>query len=110
MTERGEQLHATAARQIAELIDLMAKADEATLRLRCPGRAKLGDGSVAACAQHTTDNYKRIAAFVQTSDRMSSGPGAPQHADGYTADNINVRALVEQLLASRETLGRTGEL
>src|SRR4030081_170740 len=118
MTARARQLNATADGQIAELIGLMSTLDEATLRLPCPGREKLGDGTVAACARHTADNYRRIAAFVPTSDRMASGheptprgghrmprflralghglaepaehgPGAGQHTDQYTADNID---------------------
>ena len=138
MTERGQQLHATADRQIGGLIDLMSTLDETTLRLPCPGREKLGDGTVAACARHTADNYQRIAAFVQTSDRMSGahaptqngghriprflralghgpadhaehGPGAGQHADQYTADIIDLNAVAKQLSASRETLGQIAE-
>src|SRR3979411_558318 len=73
MNERGTQLQETANGQISELIGLISTRSEATLRLPCPGREKLGDGTVAACARHTADNYQRIAAFVQTSDRMSSG-------------------------------------
>jgi hypothetical protein len=72
MTERGKTLHATADDQIAELTALISTVDEAALRLPCPGREKLGDGTVAASAQHTADNYRRIAGFVETSDRMSA--------------------------------------
>jgi hypothetical protein len=73
MTERAKQLHATADRQIAELIALITTLDEATFRLPFPCREKLGDGTVAASARHTADNYQRIAGFVHTSDRMSEG-------------------------------------
>ena len=139
MTERGKQLHATADGQIAELIALISTLDEAALRRPCPGREKLGDGTVGASARHTADNYERIAGFVQTSDRMSGAhgpaqrrrsshpsvpasdrprtadhaghdPGAGQHDGGYTADTIDVGAVVEQLSASRDTLGRVAEL
>jgi hypothetical protein len=139
MTERGKELHATADGQIAGLIDLMLTLDEATLRLPCPGREKLGDGTVAAAARHTADNYQRIAAFVQTSDRMSraqeptqndghripgffrtlghgpaehagQGPGAGLHDDSYSAKNVYPGAVVEQFSASRDTLGRIAEL
>jgi hypothetical protein len=71
MSERGQQLHATADQQIAVLIDLLATLDDSTLRLPCPGREKLGEGTIAASAQHTADNYRRIAGFVETSDRMT---------------------------------------
>jgi len=133
MTERGQELSATVERQIAELIDLLARLDQTALRRPCPGREKLGDGTIGAAAQHTADNYKRIADFAQTSDRMSAahdghriprflralghGPqnhadhehGATQHDNGYRADNVDVDAVVEQLNASRNALGRIAE-
>jgi hypothetical protein len=120
MTERGKQLHTTADRQIVELIALMSTLDEANLRRPCPGREKLGDGTVAAAARHAADNYQRIAAFVQTSDRMSDAhepdsgqhhePDAGQHHGEYTVDNTDPGALVEQLSTSRATLARIAEL
>lgn len=139
MTERAQELSATADRQIGELIGLLSTLDHAALRRPCPGREKLGDGTIGAVARHTADNYQRIAAFVQTSDRMSArhqpsqqgghriarflralghGPqdhaprdhGADRHDDGYTADNIDLDVAVEQLKTSRDTLGRIGEL
>lgn len=139
MSERGNQLHATTDQQITELIDLISTMDEAALRRPCPGREKLGDGTVGASARHTADNYRRIADFVHTSDRMSGeyrpaqhgghriprflraighgpadhvehDPDAGQHDTEYTADTIDVGALVGQLAASRGTLGRIAEL
>ena len=133
MTERGEQLYATADGQIAELIGLTSTLDDVTLRLPCPGRKKLGDGTIAACVRHTADNYQRIAAFVQTSDRVSGahptqpggqpiprfdrpadhtehGARADQHDDQYTAGSIDRDALIKQLTASRETLSRVAVL
>ena len=138
MTERGEQLCATADGQIAELIAIISTLDESTLRLPCPGREKLGDGTIAACVRHTADNYQRIAAFVQTSDRSSGahptepgghrsprfvralghgpadhtehGPGADQHDDQYTAGDLDLDALVKQLTASRDTVARVAVL
>ena len=139
MTERGKQLHATADGQIAKLIGLMSTVDEASLRLPCPGREKLGDGTIGAAALHTADNYERITAFVQTSDRMTAAHqpathgghriprflrarghglqdhaprdhGADGHDNGYTADDIDLHAVVERLGASRDALGRIGEL
>jgi hypothetical protein len=74
MTERSTQLHATADRQISELIALTSTVEPAALRLPCPGRETLGDGTVGASMRHTADNYQRIAAFTQTSDRMSAAP------------------------------------
>jgi hypothetical protein len=139
MTERGQELHATADEQIADLLALVSTVDEAALRLPCPGREKLGDGTVGASVRHTAENYQRIAGFVQTSDRMSGahaptpngahriprflraighgpadhaehGPGAGQHDDQYTAGNIDLTAVVTELSASRDSLGRIAEL
>lgn len=137
MSERGKQLHATADRQLAELIGLVATLDDTTLRLQCSGREKLGDGTIAASAQHTADNYQRIASFVETSDGMTRGrepnghgghrvprflrslghrpPGHAEHRHAessgahynqYTADNIDLHALLGQLDATRATLTR----
>lgn len=50
--------HETANRQLAALIGLFSTRDEAVLCLPCPGREKLGDGTVAAIALHTADNYR----------------------------------------------------
>jgi hypothetical protein len=130
MTERAEQLRATADGQIGDLIALISTLDEAALRLPCPARETLGDGTIAASVRHTAVNYERIAAFVQGSDRMSSahgpapqgapriprfvrafghgpadharrGPGVGEDQHQYTAENIDLRAVVNQLSASR---------
>jgi len=139
MTERGGELHATADRQVAELVDLVSSVDDATLRMPCPGREKLGDGTIGASAWHTADNYQRIAAFAQTSDQKSGAleparhgghriprflraighgpsdhpehdPGPGRHDAEYTAHTIDLATLVEQLSATRDTLGRIAEL
>ena len=64
MSERGIKLLETADGQIRDLIDLFSMSGDAALSLPCPGREKLGDGTVAACAWHTADSYDRIAAFI----------------------------------------------
>lgn len=83
MSERAEQLHATADQQIAGLIALVSTLDETKMRLACPGREKLGDGTIATAAQHTADNYQRIADFVQTSDQMT-GAEEPNGRAGHS--------------------------
>ena len=139
MSERAQQLQATSDGQIADLIGLISRLDEITLRRPCPGREKLGDGTVGACARHAADNYRQIATFVNASDQVSApqdqahpgarqaprllralgqsradraahDPGAGQHDDGYTADNVDLGTLVKQLSAARDTLGRIAEL
>jgi hypothetical protein len=139
MTDRGMQLHATADGQITELLALISTLNAETLRLPCPGREKLGDGTIAASLRHTADNYQRIAAFVQTSDRMSDkhamagagahrvprflralGHGPPDHSDyapdggahqdQYTTSDIDLNRLAEQLSTTRDALGQIAEL
>jgi hypothetical protein len=79
MTERGRALHVAADEQIAELTAVISTVDEVGLRLPCPGREKLGDGTVGASVRHTPDNYQRIVAFVQTSHWMSGAHQPGQH-------------------------------
>jgi hypothetical protein len=139
MTERADQLHATADEQIAQLIDLASSLDGTSARLPCPGREKLGDGTVAACAQHTADNYQRIAAFVKNSDQVSGahtpgrrsehsvppivrrlrhgptrktphGAGIAGHDTQYTADSVDLKAVVQKLSDSRAALQRIAQL
>ena len=140
MTERTSQLRATADEQIGELLNLVSTIDEATARRPCPGREKLGDGTVAANARHTADNYQRIAAFLSETDRMAAGhapgrdrphrmpralrilghrPPHTEHGSGgdrgqhdapYTADNADLGALLEQLGTTRDALARAADL
>ena len=118
MTQRGTQLQETANRQIDELIGLISTRGEAALRLACPGREKLGDGTIAACAMHTADNYHRIARFVQGQRRgghIRSGKvlhrhGEDKHQDDYRADNIDVPALHDRLSAGRAALSVLADL
>jgi hypothetical protein len=73
MSERATQLHQLADRQLSELIDLLSTRDEAALSLPCPGREKLGDGTVGAVAMHTADNYVRVAGFIAGNATAPSG-------------------------------------
>jgi hypothetical protein len=72
MSDRAAQLLATADGQISELIGLLTEGGEEALRLPCPGREKMGDGTVGACALHTADRYQSIAGFLRIA-RMSRG-------------------------------------
>jgi hypothetical protein len=137
VTERANQLHLTADRQIAELLGVISTLDEDTSRLPCPGREKLGDGTVAACARHAADNYERIAAFVISGDRMSDEPfengghrkprfarsrghGPQAHDDHgserafhdgpYTAGSTDLALVARQLSTTRDTLRQIAAL
>jgi hypothetical protein len=77
MGERGAQVLDMADRQISDLIELLSTAGDAALKLPCPGREKLGDGTVGATASHTADRYHQIAEFLKTTvdGRRAHMPG-----------------------------------
>jgi hypothetical protein len=108
MSQRAGKLHDVADAQIAELVDLVSSLDTTTLGIRCAGREKLGDGTVAALAQHTADSYQRIATFLCVSGCRGSGVGH----DGrrYTVAAVVPEALLEQLANSRATLTQIADL
>ena len=130
MSGRGAQLFQTADEQISDLIALLGTADQAALRAPCAGRAKLGDGTVAAIAMHTADNYHRIAEYLSGTPQPSShkperrhripafvgahsSRGGPGHSDGgaaYRSDNIDPRILLERLATARSRLRPLAEL
>jgi hypothetical protein len=133
MSQRAEQLHASADQQIGGLIDTLATVDAATLRRPCARREKLGDGTIGAFAAHTADNYRRIGTFVATSDRMSArhrpqanrghqipsllrrlghtppddsehAVGGRGHNAGYTADSTSPPEIIQRLATARKEL------
>jgi hypothetical protein len=103
MSERGVQLLQTANGQISELSALLSTLGEGTLSLPCPGREKLGDGTVAACASHTTDSYARIAGFVY-------GRNAGTHGGDYRTDSVDLQHLLARLSGARRALSTLGDL
>lgn len=118
MNDRGAQLLNTANEQISDLIGLISTRGAVALRLSCPGREKLGDGTVAACALHTADNYHRIAGFVEGQrngghHRMASlrhGHADHTHQDDYRAGNVDLQALLNRLAAGRTALSALADL
>ncbi len=84
MSDRASQLHQIADQQVSELIELIKTREKAALALPCPGRSKLGDGTVAACASHSAENYVRIAAFVSGAEQSSGSDhrGIRRHRRG----------------------------
>jgi hypothetical protein len=103
MSERGSRLRETVDGQISELIAIVALLDETELRLPCPGREKLGDGTVAACASHATETYHRIAGFL-------AGNSADRHGHAYSAQNADVHALLERFSTARTSLSLLADL
>jgi hypothetical protein len=103
MSERATQLLQAANRQITELSALLSSTDQAGLGSPCPGREKLGDGTVAAVALHTTDTYLRIAGFVRGHGEATH-PGAAVHEEGYPAEHADTSGLMERLANGRQAL------
>ena len=137
MSDRAEQLHTAADEQIAELIGLLSGADEDALHRPCPGRERLGDGSIGAIAAHTAMNYQRIGAFVATGQGRSSRhdhrqqprrripgflralghaqpadnpAGAHQNEDGGFTAETDPSEIPERLTCARDDLTRIAEL
>jgi DinB family protein len=108
MDARAEALHANAAQQIDTLIEFAADLDTADLRRPCPGRERLGDGSVGTLLAHTTDNYLRIAAFLRGEASPTEGGHRPgHHGPTKAADPDELR---HRLARARVELGRIAEL
>lgn len=137
MNDRAHCLHDTADQQLTELLRLGACLDPKTARQPCPGREKLGDGTIGALAKHTADNYQRIAEFITTNDGTSrtrhtprdhpghrpprilrllghkppaGGHGPATHQGVYAADMQDPGTLAEQLSQTRDTLRHLGDL
>jgi hypothetical protein len=81
MSERGTQLLDVASRQIAELLELFSTKDEEAMRLPCPGREKLGDGTTGATTAHIAHVYQLLAGFVQT--HADQTPARPDPEGGH---------------------------
>ena len=64
MSVRAQRLHEMARTQVATLERQLRVADGSRLLKPCPGRGRLGDGTIAAVAGHTADRYEDIARFI----------------------------------------------
>lgn len=110
MSPRAEQLHETADRQIAELAERLSSAGKPDLTRPCPGREKLGDGTVGAVAAHTADNYRRIAQFVAATPDGAEQHHPGQHGERYSGPEIELDVLLAHLAAARDALATIGQL
>jgi CheY-like chemotaxis protein len=99
---RAAALFATATDQISELIDLLSTEGDAALMLPCPGRGKLGDGTVGATAAHTAGSYHRIAAFLEGT---VDADGGEHRGQGLDRDD-----LFERLASARHALASLAQL
>jgi hypothetical protein len=109
VTERASRLLGESERQISELSVLLSTAEEAVLRGPCPGREKLGDGTVTAVALHTADTYLRIAGFIH-GHAQHAHTGAVVHKHGSAAERIDPSELIRRLANARRALGALGQL
>ena len=110
MSQRAQQLHASADGQVAELAERLSAAGTAGLARPCPGRERLGDGTVGAVAVHTTDNYHRIARLI-VAIRDGGGHHEPsQHGEEHRASEVELDVLLARLAAAREALATIGRL
>lgn len=108
MEARAEKLHSEAAGQIDALIEFAANLESADLHRPCPGRERLGDGSVGTLLAHTADNYLRICACLRGDAPSTEGGHRPgHHGPGEAANPGELR---DRLARARVELGRIAEL
>ena len=110
MGERGAQLLEIAEGQISELASLLSTRGNAALTLPCPGRERLGDGTIGATALHTADSYRRIAAFLQETVDARSGSYPASHGTHSRAHDVDLSRLLERLSEAQGALSALGGL
>ena len=106
MSLRAQRLHEAADGQVMQVVELLAAVGDAGLRRPCPGRARLGDGSVAAVALLTTSSYEQIAAFVTG----AAQPRTDRHREVHDATGITLDMLAARLAAARMALTPLAQL
>jgi ubiquinone/menaquinone biosynthesis C-methylase UbiE len=107
---RGAALLGTATDQISELISLLSTRGAAAVTLPCPGRGKLGDGTVGTTAAHTAGSYFRISAFVQATVDGQAKHTPDGHDAEHRTENVELDDLLARLSAAREALTPLAEL
>lgn len=85
MSARGVELLEIMDGQIAGLTDLLRERGEVALKLPCPGRANMADGTVGAVAAHTADRYQQIAGFLHAANDASRNALQPDHHEWQRA-------------------------
>lgn len=81
---RARRLHLAAQGQLDAVAAALTTSDAAALERPCPGRERLGDGSIGAVAQHVIDRWLDIAGFATAGDSTHS------HADMTHAQDRSV--------------------
>ncbi len=109
MPSKGVELHNAADEQISELTRLLSTRSDAALRLPCPGREELGDGTVGAVALHTADSYLRIAEFLRAAVHGEAVHVQSRHGS-YAANPVARARLLERLSAASSALAPLADL
>lgn len=109
----GPPLYALVCAQIDELLALLSGHHDTEMSKPCPGRAKLGDGTVGATALHTALNYQRMGAFVDAIVRGQPAHDAGDHAHHVArlrGEEVRVEELRDRLSAAADALRPIAEL
>ena len=105
MSSRARQLADEAGTQIGELAGCIEAADDRDLMRPCPGRQKLGDGTIGAAARHTAENYLRAATLVEPDT------GRPiAHGTHATQAGVDRGELLARLQAAGGAISRVARL
>jgi hypothetical protein len=128
MTQRAKHVAAAADLQIEQLLSFVKDQTRETLQRPCPGRQKLGDGSLGAFISHMADNWQRIADFAAGRGQQLPGhsPPArthkmprfltafghrrPDHTSAYSADAADPQEIASRLIAARGLVTQIGAL
>ncbi|HXD54785.1 MAG TPA: DinB family protein [Solirubrobacteraceae bacterium] len=98
MGARAKALSATAESQITELIERLEACEESVLRRPCPGRERLGDGTVGAVCAHVAQSYGRIAGFLAGEQPLPArAPAGEQPSPAREPAGARRRALASLL-------------
>jgi hypothetical protein len=103
MEGRGGALLSTAQTQLSDLIRTLQGREDSALKLPCPGRGKLGDGTVGAIVLHIADSYRRIAGFVR-------GREMDGHGRAHRHEHVSVDDVLERLSGAMDALAVLGTL
>lgn len=124
MGTRAIALSVAAESQIAALIEGLEGCEESALQRPCPGREKLGDGTVGAVCAHVARSYGRIAGFLAGEPpssarepagarrislpsllRRRGGHGPWMHGPSADSEKPDRAALIDRLTRARASLG-----
>jgi hypothetical protein len=110
MSTRSQRLLEESIQQIDTLADSLSRAGAAALVRPCPGRGKLGDGTVGAVATHTTENYHHVAEFLRATAGAGASHRSSEHGTGYGAVDVDLGDLLDRLAAAKHALAVLAQL